>query len=238
MAEDDEASVAGAADDGAPSGALDETPDPPVEPDHGPDMDRVARPAPHDLAGPIAIAAIVLVVDQITKAWAQHALADGHTVHLVGSLRLNLIYNSGMAFSRGRGLGPVIGVLALVLIVVMLASLRREGSRAARVALGLVIGGAAGNIVDRLVRGGGFLRGRVIDFLDAQFWPVFNVADIAVSVGGVVLALGALRSSHLHKRHQAARSETARPETARPETAHSVESTDGPNDPAASAGAS
>ena len=239
MAEDDEASVAGAADAGAPSGALDETPDPPVEPDHGPDMDRVARPAPHDLAGPIAIAAIVLVVDQITKAWVQHALADGHTVHLVGSLRLNLIYNSGMAFSRGRGLGPVIGVLALVLIVVMLASLRREGSRAARVALGLVIGGAAGNIVDRLFRGGGFLRGRVIDFLDAQFWPVFNVADIAVSVGGVVLALGALRSSHLHKRHQAARSETARSETAHSvDTAPSVESTDGPNDPAASAGAS
>ncbi len=228
MAEDDEASIAGAAEGDAPSGVTDETPDPHAH--------RVGTSATHGLAGPVGIAALVLVLDQITKAWVQHALADGHTVDLVGPFRLNLIYNSGMAFSRGRGLGPVIGVLALVLVVVMFASLRREGSRAARVALGLVIGGAAGNIVDRLFRGGGFLRGRVIDFLDAQFWPVFNVADIAVSVGGVVLALGALRSSHLHKRREAARSEAAQSGAVVPNA--SSESVDGPNDPAASAGAS
>ena len=229
MAEDDEASVTGAVG----GDVTDELADPHAR--------RVATSATHDLAGPVGIAALVLVIDQITKAWVQHALADGHTVDLVGSFRLNLIYNSGMAFSRGRGLGPVIGVLALVLIVVMFASLRREGSRAARVALGLVIGGAAGNIVDRLFRGGGFLRGRVIDFLDAQFWPVFNVADIAVSVGGVVLALGALRSSHLHKHHELAKSDPAKSEAPQSGAAvpnASSESADGPSDPAASAGAS
>jgi signal peptidase II len=158
-----------------------------------------------ELVGPLGVAAAVLVIDQITKSWVQDRLADGHTVHLVGSLRLNLTYNSGMAFSRGSGLGPVIGVLALVLVVVMLASLRREGSPMGRLALGLVIGGAAGNIVDRLFRGGGgFLRGKVIDFVDAQFWPVFNVADIAVSVGGALLVIGALVAGRRHRASAAA----------------------------------
>ena len=142
------------------------------------------------------VAAAVLVVDQITKSVAQRQLADGHSVRVVGSLlRLTLTYNSGMAFSRGTGLGPVIGVVALVVIVVLLASLRRESSRLARVALAAVIGGAVGNIADRLFRAGsGFMGGSVVDFLQRPHWPVFNVADTAVTLGGLTLVLGAWRS--------------------------------------------
>ena len=79
------------------------------------------------------------------------------------------------------------------MIVVLLVSLRRTGSMLSAVGIGLVIGGAIGNVSDRLFRAGdGFLGGAVVDFIDLQWWPVFNVADMAVTVGGVILVLGSL----------------------------------------------
>ena len=162
----------------------------------------VARPTVGAVGGgrrlPGAMAGVVLAVlalDQVTKWWAQRRLADGLSVHVVGSLlRLTLTYNSGMAFSRGTGLGPVIGVVALVVIVVLLASLRRESSRLAQVALAAVVGGAVGNILDRIFRrGDGFMGGSVVDFMQLPHWPVFNVADMAVTLGGITLVLGAWR---------------------------------------------
>jgi len=108
---------------------------------------------------------------------------------------LNLSSNSGMAFSRGRGLGPVIGVLALVIIVVFVLKLRSVKGSLATVASGLVIGGAVGNICDRIFRSGGFLRGEVVDFIDFQWWPVFNVADMAITIGGVLLVFAMSRAT-------------------------------------------
>jgi len=144
----------------------------------------------------VVIAAAVVLIDQLTKHWAVHRLSGGRTVDVVGSLRFNLTYNSGMAFSRGKGLGPVIGVIALVVIVALLASLRRNGSILSTVRLGLLIGGAVGNILDRLFRdGNGFLGGTVVDFIDLQWWPVFNVADSAITVGGIILVVGSLIGS-------------------------------------------
>jgi signal peptidase II len=141
----------------------------------------------------IVIAVLVVVTDQLTKWWAVSNLGDGHTVDLIGSLRLNLAYNSGMAFSQGRGAGQYIAVLAVVVVVVLLASLRRSGSLLSTVGLGLVIGGAIGNVLDRLFRSGsGFLGGEVVDFIDLQWWPVFNVADMAITVGGVILVVGSI----------------------------------------------
>jgi signal peptidase II len=143
-----------------------------------------------------AVAVAVIVVDQLTKRWALSALGDGHVVDIVWTLRLNLTFNSGMAFSRGQGLGPIIGVLAFVVVIVLVGSLARTAVGVARIAVGLVIGGALGNLCDRAFRsGGGFLRGRVIDFIDLQWWPVFNVADAAVVIGGVLLVLGSVRRS-------------------------------------------
>lgn len=135
---------------------------------------------------PILIAAIVVLLDQVTKAWALRAL-DDRDIEVVWTLQFNLAFNTGMAFSQGRGLGPVIGVLALVVVVVLLVRLGREGGRTATIATGLVVGGAIGNICDRLFRGDGWLRGAVVDFIDLQWFPIFNVADMAITVGAALL---------------------------------------------------
>ncbi|MGE0877618.1 MAG: signal peptidase II [Acidimicrobiia bacterium] len=142
----------------------------------------------------LVAAALWLALDQLTKHWALNSLAT-RTVHVLW-MRFYLAFNSGMAFSRGRGMGPIIGVVALVVVVVLVVGMRRPPSRLAALATGLVIGGALGNVVDRLFRAGtaGFLRGRVIDFIElARFWPVFNIADVGIVVGGIVLVLTAVR---------------------------------------------
>lgn len=141
------------------------------------------------LGWPLLIAVIVVAVDQITKHWALNALADGHTIDLVWTLRFNLAFNTGMAFSQGDGLGPAIGVVALIVVVVLLVSLGRGGSRWSVLAVGMVVGGAVGNVVDRLFRGDGWMNGAVVDFIDPQWFPIFNVADIGVTVGGALLVL-------------------------------------------------
>jgi signal peptidase II len=97
-----------------------------------------------------------------------------------------------MAFSRGEGLGPVIAVAATAVIVWLLISLRTESSRLSTVGMGLVIGGAAGNLIDRLFRGEAWLRGAVVDFIDFQWFPIFNVADMAINVGAGVLILNTI----------------------------------------------
>ncbi len=148
----------------------------------------------------ILIAGVVVAIDQITKHWALNALADGSARHVIWTLQWNLSFNSGMAFSRGQGIGPIIGALALVVVVVMLISLRKSGSRTAAVAVGLVVGGALGNIADRLFRERGWLHGRVIDFIDFQWFPIFNVADTAINIGGVLLVLTALLDSKARAR--------------------------------------
>ena len=138
----------------------------------------------------VGVALAVIALDQATKWWALRVLDDGHVVHVVWTLQFNLLRNAGAAFSTGQNLGPLIAVLALGVIVVLVRMGRVTASAPTAVAIGLVIGGAAGNLADRLFRsGGGFLRGHVIDFIDFQWWPVFNVADIAVVVGAISLAV-------------------------------------------------
>jgi signal peptidase II len=143
----------------------------------------------------VAVAAAVVAVDQVTKAWAVNAL-DDHDIDVVWTLRLHLTFNGGMAFSQGRGWGPVISVVALVVVVILLASLRKGGSTLSAVAVGLVVGGAAGNVIDRLFRSGnGFLGGEVVDFIDFQWWPVFNVADACIVIGGIILLMTSYASA-------------------------------------------
>lgn len=143
----------------------------------------------------VGIALAWFALDQLTKAWAVRAL-DDRTIELVWTLQLNLSFNTGFAFSQGRGLGPIIGVVALVTISALLVSLRRNDDVLSAVAVGLVVGGAAGNVADRLFRSGGdgFLHGAVVDFIDFQWFPIFNVADIGVTVGGTLLVLATLRA--------------------------------------------
>ena len=139
----------------------------------------------------VAVAACSIAVDQATKTWAEHALAD-RTIHLVWTLRLALTYNSGAAFSIGRGYGPYFMLAGVVALIVVLSFGHRTLLRSTlmAVALGLVVGGALGNVVDRVLRDN---AGTVIDFIDLRWWPVFNVADSCLSVGGVLLVLSGLR---------------------------------------------
>ena len=143
----------------------------------------------------LAIALVVVILDQVSKTWALNALDDGRVIDVVWTLRFALGFNSGMAFSKAEGWGPVIGVVATVVLVYLLSTLRRAGSAVSATGLALVIGGASGNLVDRLFRGDAWMRGSVVDFIDLQWWPVFNVADSAITVGAVLLVLGALRES-------------------------------------------
>ena len=112
------------------------------------------------LMGSVAVA--VLAADQLSKSWAVERLSGGHTIDLIGSLRFNLAFNSGAAFSSGTGFGPVIAVLAILLVAALLWTGRSATSKLSAVAVGLIVGGALGNLTDRLLRGegpGGFLGG-------------------------------------------------------------------------------
>jgi len=135
------------------------------------------------------VAAAVVVIDQLTKWWAVERLSDGR-VELIGSLQLNLVRNYGSAFSigGGSGWGGLVSILGLGIIVGLLWFARSMTTRLGLVALGLVIGGAVGNLIDRAARSDrGFMGGGVVDFVDLQWWPVFNVADAAVVIGVVTL---------------------------------------------------
>ena len=141
----------------------------------------------------LLVAAVIVLLDQISKAWALGALSDGRIIHVIWTMQFNLTFNRGMAFSRGTGIGPIIGVIGLVVVVLLLLSLRRADNALTRVATGLIIGGAVGNILDRLFRGSGWMRGAVVDFIDFQWWPVFNVADMAIMIGAATMMVAMLK---------------------------------------------
>ncbi len=130
------------------------------------------------------VAAAVVAADQATKTWALHHLAAGPR-HIVWTLQLDLTYNTGIAFSQVTGATALVTVVALVVLAGLVVVARRTQGTYTAVVLGLVIGGALGNLADRLVR---HHHGAVIDFIDLRWWPVFNVADAAISVG-IVLAV-------------------------------------------------
>ena len=141
----------------------------------------------------LLISAVIVLLDQVSKAWALRDLADGRIIHVIWTMQFNLTFNRGMAFSRGTGIGPIIGVIGLVVVVLLLLSLRRAENALTRVATGLIIGGAVGNILDRLFRGSGWMRGAVVDFIDFQWWPVFNVADMAIMIGAATMMVAMLK---------------------------------------------
>ena len=143
--------------------------------------------------GLLAVVAVaVLGADQVTKSLAVAHLQD-HPVHIAGPIALRLEYNSGVAFSIGSSLtGPII-IVAVALIAAVVWFARRVPTTLAAVGVGLIIGGAVGNLSDRLFRGH---HGAVVDFLYTKYWPTFNVADSAVVCGCILVAWSVLRSSH------------------------------------------
>ena len=142
----------------------------------------------------LGVAALVVAIDQLTKWWALETL-ENRTIDLVWTLRLNLVYNTGAAFGLAQDWDTVIAVVALLFVIVVAwASWGGRRLSMPPVLLGMVLGGAIGNLADRAVRAGdGFLGGAVVDFIDFQWWPVFNAADSAIVVAGIILVLIAPR---------------------------------------------
>jgi signal peptidase II len=163
---------------------------------------------------PVAIATGVVLVDQLTKHWAVTTLGDGQTIQVIWTLQFNLAFNNGMAFSQGRGFGPLIALVATGVIVWLLISLRTESSRMSAIGMGLLIGGAAGNLIDRLFRGDAWFRGGVVDFIDFQWFPIFNVADIAVNVGAGLLILSSVLASRRTDPQSESTAPTSEPDSA------------------------
>ncbi|MDK7742510.1 signal peptidase II [Helcobacillus massiliensis] len=139
----------------------------------------------------LTIGAAALIADLASKAWAERTLALGETRPLVGDLlQLRLIYNSGAAFSLGSSVTPIITVVQILICVAVLGwVLVKLADWRWAIALGLLAGGALGNIHDRLLRAPKPLYGEVVDFLELPHWPIFNIADTAVVTAAVLIVL-------------------------------------------------
>lgn len=139
----------------------------------------------------VALAAGVVALDQAAKWWAVGALADSPIIVADRILQFKLTLNTGASFSLFAGSGQIIAVVAFGVVGFVVYMLGDVGRRIEAAALGLILGGAVGNLIDRVSRGSGILDGAVVDFIDFSFFATFNVADIAVNVGVVLLIIAA-----------------------------------------------
>lgn len=139
----------------------------------------------------VVLAAVVVALDQLTKWWAETALSNAPIAIIEGIVQFRLTFNTGASFSLFAGSGPIIGVVAFGIVGFILYILGDASRRIEAVALGLVLGGAVGNLVDRVSRGPGLLDGAVVDFIDLSFFATFNVADIAITLGVGLLIVAA-----------------------------------------------
>ncbi|NOX44988.1 MAG: signal peptidase II [Caldiserica bacterium] len=138
---------------------------------------------------PFALAGLVLAVDQLLKHLVVSALAPGESFALLpGVLYLSRVHNTGSAFGILRGRNPLLAVLVAAVSLGVVWALQRGVLRGRweRVGGGLVLGGALGNLLDRLI------RGYVVDYVDFRLFPAFNLADASVVVGALLLAVGML----------------------------------------------
>jgi len=139
----------------------------------------------------VVVSLVVVAADQVTKSLAVARLSSG-PIHLIGPFSLVLSYNTGVAFSIGTGLTLPIVVIVVVLVAVVAWFGRTVPNTAAAVGVGMILGGAIGNLADRLFRGH---HGAVIDFLYSGFWPTFNLADSSIVCGSILLGIALWRTS-------------------------------------------
>ena len=136
-----------------------------------------------------AAAVVVVGLDQLTKELALARLSDGPVDLIDGALTLRLTFNSGGAFGLLQGLPGLFLIATVAVVVAILLWVRKINDPRWMIPLGMVLGGGVGNVLDRLVRNTG---GRVVDFIDLHWWPVFNLADASIVIGvGLVLLLSA-----------------------------------------------
>jgi signal peptidase II len=138
----------------------------------------------------LSVAGVVLILDVVTKVLAVRLLTPQQPVSIIGdTVTWTLVRNSGAAFSMGTSYTWVLTLVAMGVVIGIIWMGRRLVSPWWALGLGMILGGALGNLVDRFFRSPGPLRGHVVDFLSIGWWPVFNVADPAV-VGGAILLVG------------------------------------------------
>lgn len=136
----------------------------------------------------LAVAAVVLGLDIVTKVLAVRMLTPGQPVSIIGdTVTWTLVRNSGAAFSMATGYTWVLTLIATGVVVGIIWMGRRLVSPWWAIGLGMILGGATGNLVDRFLRAPGPLRGHVVDFLSVGWWPVFNLADASVVCGAILL---------------------------------------------------
>ena len=170
-------------------------------------MNRLAPKPSSDAARPAAwlpvfsIASALLILDRVTKYLITSVLFEGQSIPVIPDIfHLTLVLNKGIAFGLFKGrqyFFILLSGLAILSIAAYLWRRRRVGARLS-LALGLILGGALGNVIDRV------RLGHVIDFLDFRVWPVFNVADSAITIGAVLLAWNVLRHPPLKLRRMPA----------------------------------
>lgn len=158
----------------------------------------------------IAISLAVVAVDLVTKILVVATIAPGENIRILGGLvYLTNIRNPGAAFSMATSMTWVLAVIALAVVAFIIRMAPKLRSTPWAVCLGLVLGGALGNLIDRIFRAPGVLRGHVVDFVslfgpNAEHFPAFNAADSAISVGGVILvALAVFGHDYDGTRHRA-----------------------------------
>lgn len=169
------------------------------------DSEEAGNPVPSDAPAPrrrrmgvlLAVAASAYVLDVISKIIVVAKLSNRGPVRVIGSfLQLTYTRNPGAAFSLGVGYTVVFSIIAVGVVVVIARLSRSLYSVPWAIALGLLLGGALGNLTDRIVRSPGVFRGWVVDFIQFPHFAIFNLADSAISVGGVLMVLLAFRGLH------------------------------------------
>jgi signal peptidase II len=165
----------------------------------------------------LSVAAFVIAADVISKAIVVARMADHPPIRLLGGLlTITLTRNPGAAFSIGTSMTIVFTAIAVGVIVFILRAARNLRSIGWAITLGLLLGGATGNLLDRIFRAPGLFQGHVVDWIQLPDWPVFNLADSSIVCAGVLVVLLALRGIRL---------DGTRP---RPETTSPVPSADTP----------
>jgi len=147
------------------------------------------------------ITVLIVAIDQVSTIWALQAL--GHRdIHIIGPVTLQLSYNTGVAFSLGQSLGGLIILIIIVIMLLVFYILKHATKGLPLIAGGLVLGGALGNLGDRLFRS----KGAVVDFIKVGFWPIFNLADASIVIGAALLAVFYLKD---YKRSDPGREKSA-----------------------------
>ncbi|MGH3409734.1 MAG: signal peptidase II [Streptosporangiaceae bacterium] len=154
--------------------------------------------APRRIGFLVGTALTVLILDLVSKLIVVATLQGHPQIRLLGGfLTLLVTRNSGAAFSIGTSMTLVFSAIAIGVIVVILRTSRRIRSISWAVTLGLLLGGATGNLIDRIFRYPGLFRGYVVDWIELPHWPVFNLADSAIVCGGVLAVLLSARGIRL-----------------------------------------